>query len=117
MLHFKRLAIGASLLLAFSLLPASGEATNIHLLMQRQTMEASMDPGGFNDLFWGETLEEVKSRYPVSFIGYNPGDAEYGIDMRKVSGWKFEGLQLAIAFLRLINWHVSSLALPLLRKN
>ncbi|WP_296954524.1 hypothetical protein [uncultured Dialister sp.] len=47
MLHFKRLAIGASLLLAFSLLPASGEATNIHLLMQRQTMEASMDPGGF----------------------------------------------------------------------
>lgn len=62
MLHFKRLAIGASLLLAFSLLPASGEATNIHLLMQRQTMEASMDPGGFNDLFWGENAGRGKKQ-------------------------------------------------------
>lgn len=70
MLHFKRLAIGVSLLLALSFLPASTQASDYDFLFEQETLEARLDPMGYCDLFWGETLEEVKSRYqsPLSVI-------------------------------------------------
>jgi len=53
MLHFKRLAIGVSLLLALSFFPASTQASDYDFLFEQETLEARLDPRGYCDLFWG----------------------------------------------------------------
>lgn len=91
MFHFKHFAIGASLLLALSFLPAPGKASDHDFLFENQTMEDRLDPEGYCDLFWEETLDEVKGEYPVSFIRHDLAYDVYLVDMTKAPGWKFKG--------------------------
>lgn len=57
------------------------------------------EPNGFRDLYWGETLQEVKnSGYDVTYISY---DSEYNsvkysayLNNPYVSGYKFDAVEL-----------------------
>lgn len=101
MLRFRHLISGLFLMLALSVLPAFGQAYDREYFLQHQTFEDRLDPRGFCDLYWNETLNEIKSEYPVTFQKYDQGKAVYFIDMAKAPKWpEFKGPKKVEAFFK-----------------
>lgn len=44
------------------------------------------DPGGFPELYWGQTLEVVKSLYQVKYLGNVEGSEQYAVSIPEAKG-------------------------------
>ncbi|MBC3535728.1 hypothetical protein [Megasphaera hominis] len=44
------------------------------------------DPGGFADLYWGESLNEVTSSHQTKYLGNNHGSEQYAVSIKNANG-------------------------------
>lgn len=44
------------------------------------------DPGGFSDLYWGESLNEVMSSHQTKYLGNVQGSEQYAVGIKNANG-------------------------------
>lgn len=44
------------------------------------------DPGGFADLYWGETLSQVKNSHQTKYLGTVKGSEQYAVSIKDAKG-------------------------------
>lgn len=83
MFHLKNIIAGVSIMLAGAFLPVlvpspAGEA--------QAKIPAELEPNGYCDLYWGESLEEIQNEYEVRFVNYQNGYANYSVIVDNAHG-------------------------------